>query len=336
LKKLIIRPKWKRYLRRHAVAQEEASLAFKHRKRVKNGGKQGRPAKRRRRFKDTVSVTAPDNFSLIHNPNGTIAFLDDVRVAGRKANVFVDLRGIKTLTSDAIAALLAVIKLDEAPPKISGNRPNDPRLREMLESSGFLEHVEGGTGAGARRVGSIQRELSKGNEKFDQFRAKEIIDFALKHFGSRKKTHQATYSVLGEAMLNTVYHASAPGYRREPWCASVFCDDERRRACFTFIDQGVGIFRSQKFRGLVRIFKNLGVLSHADVLKKMMDGQIRSRSGLRGRGNGIPGINRHCKAKRIRELRIIANQAMGNGETDVYTQLETPFPGTILYWEVEL
>jgi hypothetical protein len=44
----------------------------------------------------------------------------------------------------------------------------------------------------------------------------------------------------------------------------------------------------------------------------------------------------HCKAGRIRNLAVLANDAIGNAENDLFEPLSSSFPGTLIYWEVDV
>jgi len=136
-------------------------------------------------------------------------------------------------------------------------------------------------------------------------------------------------------MLNTLNHASATS-KNEPWWAAVYFDSERKRVCFTFVDQGVGIFRSSRLEQSLKIlFGHLTIPTNAEILRRIFRGEIPSTTNAVGRGNGIPGIYAHAQAKRIREFAVIANNAIGRAESDTYETVSPPFDGTMLYWEVE-
>lgn len=134
-------------------------------------------------------------------------------------------------------------------------------------------------------------------------------------------------------MLNTLNHASRDG-EPEPWWASVFVDAERRRSCFTFIDQGVGIFKSHRLTLRLKLLENFSILDNAQILERLFQGRIPSTTRIVGRGNGIPGMYNHHKANRIKNFTILANNAIGRAETESYQMLAASFEGTILYWEI--
>jgi hypothetical protein len=164
--------------------------------------------------------------------------------------------------------------------------------------------------------------------------AKELVEFGAEKLFGVSRPNGASFSVLTEAMLNTLNHASKIPGTKEPWWASVYYDAERQRACFTFIDQGVGIFESYSIIQALRMRIDLRTTSRAGILKSLFQGQVASSSGEPGRGNGIPRIYDHVKAQRIRNLTVVTNNVKGEGETDRYEMLDASYQGTLLYWEM--
>jgi hypothetical protein len=295
--------------------------------------------KRLRHHKKEIGATAPSVFSFIQNPDGMAAFVREVRSAADSRNIFVDLSGVTTMTPDAIAGLLATIhhcKLVGA--RVRGNSPADPRSAQMLNDSGFRAYVYNAPGARFQAtMGKIERFKKSGEafqDRYDQALAQSLIEVATLKLTGRPQSHGASFSVFGEAMLNTLNHAARSGEPHEPWWASVYYDSERQRACFTFLDQGVGIFRSHRLTVMLKILKGLQLLSPAELLERLFKGQIPSTTRLPGRGNGIPWMYDTCKAGRIRNLTILSNKAIGNAETDLYSVLSNSFDGTLLYWEI--
>jgi hypothetical protein len=293
-----------------------------------------------RGFSRTRSVIAPEEFSLIRNPEGVIRFLSGIKTAANTHNVFVDLSTVRSITPDAIAALLATITSPAASISyISGNTPADFFASKILSQSGFRDYVQSQAGQLLREpaMGQVRKRQKSGEalqQTYDQFVAQNLIQFAMNKFLHAQQVHGPSYRIFSEAMLNTLNHAAASGEAHEPWWASVYFDSERNRACFTFIDQGVGIFGSHKLTAFLKIQRTIALLSNSEILKRLFRGEIASTTRIPGRGNGIPGMYSHCKAGRIHNLAIVSNSAMGLAESEMYVDLEIPFQGTAIYWEV--
>jgi hypothetical protein len=344
VKKLIVGEKWKRHLKARSRYEEKARKRFRSHREERRvlalRSTFGEP------FRKTVRLEAPQVFSLIGNPDETIGFLNNIiSTARHHKNVSVDLSAVETITPDAVAALLATIDWrNMGRAQVSGNVPRQEAAKEFLENSDFRRSVHSVGGyIRKRQMGKIIKSTSGRetiNSRFHQEFAQQLIEFATSTLTANKRRfHPPSYSVLGEAMLNTFNHAAGPNESRRPWYASVYLDLARRRACFTFIDQGVGIFKSHDFAARWRMRFKLGSLlslpNNANLLQRLFHGEMPSRVKEPGRGNGIPGMYEHCVAKRIRNFSVIANDALGQAEIEQYRLLAKPFGGTILYWEVE-
>jgi len=304
---------------------------------VRRVQEQGQP--REKHFNRQVGVDSPEVFSLILNPDGMLAFLRAVRQAARRRNVYVNLAKVKKITPEAIAALLAAIhQFRKFGTAISGNVPTDATALKVLNHSGFRTYVRNSPDFKyPTLVGKITKRNLSGEtfqNHFDQQLAKDLVQFAIGKMAESGHRPGPSYAVFCEAMLNTWNHASELVARREPWWASAYFDAERQRTCFTFIDQGVGIFKSHSLTMTLNILVALRYLDRGELLKRILHGEIPSTTRIPGRGNGLPGMFEHCRAGRIRNFVIISNNTIGYVESNIYKVLPSEFEGTLLYWEI--
>jgi hypothetical protein len=142
-------------------------------------------------------------------------------------------------------------------------------------------------------------------------------------------------------MANTKGHAAgrnSPNSRSEKppetWWATVYADAGRKKICFTFVDTGVGIFRSIRIRTVRKIYDFFGGKDDTDILRDMLDGRVPSSTTLSFRGKGLPYMNRLARTNRISSLVIVANDVYANVGSNTFTKLKDPFHGTLVYWEV--
>jgi hypothetical protein len=134
-------------------------------------------------------------------------------------------------------------------------------------------------------------------------------------------------------MSNTHNHAAKHYEGIQTWWASVYADRDTSRVCYTFLDTGVGIFRSREIGLFRRIYIRAGFTDNVKLLKLILEGGVESRTELPYRGKGLPAIKRRSKNGQIRSLIIISNDVYANIETGDYRLLPREFPGTLLYWE---
>jgi len=325
-KKLYSTNKWKTYLKH----RQEDELRKRQRHRVKKRALQYERVKKRRhagpRF---ATVTAPSVFSLVKNPEEVTAFLRQTSFLGERNNVTFDLSGITTMTSDAVAALVATIRgMPET--RVRGNLPNDPAASEMLMQSGFFDYARSAKPLPPCTRGRILQRQSK---KVEPAIARDLIHIGTEANYGAARHHFSSYRVLIEGMSNTHNHADKQYAGTKPWWATVYADRQEGRVCYTFLDVGVGIFRSIKIGAMRKLYRLAGVTSNVRILRDILEGKVESSTGVAYRGKGIPAIYRLFQEGRILSLVVIANDVYANLSSGEFRILPVEFAGTLLYWE---
>jgi hypothetical protein len=287
-----------------------------------------------------VNVEAPANFSLVDNPIGVIAYFSKVHdiLSSRRPATF-DLRAVQTMTPDAIALLVASVNSTwfKKGSRVAGNKPLDAKAALMFDQSGFWDHVS------SRR--SLISQGEKKNlllhrvtrNKVENVEAMNAGKLAVSHIFKDGRRIRPLYEVLIECMANTNNHADAQGKRGlYDWWLFVYNDPDRNRSVFTFLDLGVGVFRSLPVRSFIRdAMQRVGMRSNLDLLPKLFAGEISSRTLQEERGKGIPRIHEHARGGTFTRFVMITN--------DVYTDMTTgnsfilgePFHGTAFCFDLE-
>jgi hypothetical protein len=329
-KKLYSSQRWKRRIKVRQEAQDRAARRRNERRRGRQKNRVITPAERRALH----SVAAPEKFSIVDNPEEAIAFLSNLRFYAEKHNLDLDLSGVTYLTADAIAALVGtLVPLQKVPVFIQGNLPRDQPAQDILVSSGFFEHFRPVQPLPKVSRGQILQEKSK---KVQPDIARDLIHFGIKSLTGMPKRCNAAYRILIESMLNTHNHAAKYEAKRETWWATVYADSARNRVCFTFVDTGVGIFKSVRLSTLRTLYRFLGIRSDAYILREMLLGKVESSTGISYRGKGLPAVYRLSQLGKIQRLTIIANDVYANVSAGQYRILRIAFRGTLLYWEIEV
>src|ERR1035437_10157475 len=308
----------------------------KEKKRERNREKSGTPGLRTERRKDILpwtQIEAPAVFSLIDNPEGTISFVNRVRQAGRDHHVQIQLENLTALGPAAVALLLSMITQPEmGNTSVAGNYPNDAILGAILEGTGFFDHVRRPGPSGPTRVSGRMYRLSRRRQVMPQT-AMDLSAFAMKLLTGSEQKHGPSYALLMETMGNTFDHAARTSLEHQQWWATVYHDIASGRACFTFIDHGVGILHSFPF--LQRIRHWPGVFQHnGEKLQRLLLGQIPSRTKEKHRGRGLPKAYDTWVKARVKNLVVIANNAYANAEKQDFKEMAVDFSGTIVYWEI--
>jgi hypothetical protein len=270
---------------------------------------------------------------MIENPEGLITFLHEIEIISRTHHISLDLSGVRSLTTDAVAALLATIQNDQIrkTTQVQGNHPLVVEARERLIESGFFSHVQSVGPVTAPTKGRMTERQSK---KVEPSTARDLIHLANQALYGDPRRCRPAYRVLIESMNNTRNHASGRQPYQETWWATVYADLDRGRACYTFLDTGVGIFRSVRLGKLRRLFKLVGIQDDATILRDILNGKVESSTGQPFRGKGLPAINNLSARGSIKSLVIVANDVYANVEKDEFRPMRTSFKGTLLYWEV--
>ena len=325
MKRLWTEPEYKK-----AQARRRRKAERRNREHGKHHGNRASPPR------ENITITAPTVFSLVQSPDDTLKFLQDLRkiLPSPNLKLEINLKQIKKIEPEAIAAFVAVMNTFNKG-RVSGNVPDDPECTRRLHDFGFFECVTNGPSRGT--PGGKIRRLHRGQE-VNGTSARDIIEFGLQKLGnSASKKHGPSYTIFTEAMANTFQHANAGNESKQNWWAGVYYDEDKQAACFTCVDLGVGILKSfsfqQTLKSLPTLLRTYG-LGYGDVLKKLLSGDMPSRTREKHRGRGLPNIKSTCRAGRIQNLVILSNKAHAHVGHEIYESLGTEFRGTILYWEV--
>lgn len=279
-------------------------------------------------------ITAPADFSIIKNPEAMISFMEIMRQELRKGkNIHIEMKDIKGISCEAIAYLLCNI----SDPKFcngkscTGSTPSDAKIADIIKKSGFYTHVKSVNKADTDEYEKIFKRTGKKVElKFIE----KIINFSTVLVYGQKTKVGGIYRTLVECMANTRDHASDAGKQHVPWWTTVYFNEQDKRACFTFLDNGIGIFKSIRLKKFVHIFtKTFGANPNKRVLREILEGTLPSSTGIPYRGKGLPSIYRAFKRGQISRLIIISNDVYANLETGLFLELKNQFRGTLLYWE---
>jgi hypothetical protein len=216
--------------------------------------------------------------------------------------------------------------------RVAGDYPQDGTLRQILEGSGFFDHVRGGT-PHSSSLGTGKMYRIEQNRMVIARIAMELSVFAMSQLHGVAAKHGPSYSLLMETMANTFDHASLNSLEKQEWWASVYFDRILQRACFTFIDQGIGIMRSYPFLQRLKHFP-MAFHDAGEKLQRLLLGQIPSRTKERHRGRGLPKAYQAWESGRVKNLVVIANNAYANAQKQEFKELSVSFDGTIVYWEI--
>lgn len=309
-----------------------------HRRYFKDSTRLNAQKMMRRAKKKPVNLPAPAKFSLLSNTNEVLKYFDDAHKLLKKGqNVELDISKVDKLTIDSIALMIASINRSEfmSGGRIFGNAPEKTELNKLFIESGFYDHVSEHNMFNKKSDGDLlHKEVSKTVDSDLAYRAWAS---GVNHVFGNETPFDALYDIIIECMSNTHDHASKHTEGECRWWIYAHNYPNQCRTGYTFIDLGVGIFKSVAVEGfLQKLLQSTGFRSHTDIVPALLAGTIHSRVSEDNdiRGKGIPEIVSYAKSDNFSEFYIISNDVKINVKTGEFEQLEYELKGTLLYWEL--
>lgn len=283
-------------------------------------------------------MPSPKSFCLLSNTNEVLGYFKDV---GNKLkhgeNVTIDISQVQNLTAETVALLVANIKdpnfFHEA--IIFGNAPKDPTLKKLFTESGFYEHVNGIGSFSRGKENLLHKEV---HHKVEPAIAMEASLIGIRHVFGNEKPFEPLYEILIECMSNTNDHADLIIQGKCKWWLYVYSNPKKKITSYTFVDLGVGIFKSAVVQNhLKNLLKGTILYRNINLVDALLAGKIQSRIGKDNeiRGKGIPQIVEHSISKHFKTFYIISNDVKINLKNGDREELQHTLDGTLLYWELQ-
>jgi len=218
------------------------------------------------------------------------------------------------------------------------SRPKNPEPRRIWNDSGLTDIFQSTDSEELPepRGKIIMRSMVETNPEAALF----LREFAQQYVTLENETEWLSIqTILLEGMANTVNHADgSSGEERhqsgEPWYAAVYCDEVTSSAKFTFLDTGVGILQSLRKKPPLRDRLLMSTTSSHGVLRKVLEGEITSSTGLKHRGEGLPEIRTIAAFDgEVDRLVIVTNDVFADVTATQFSTLPVDFHGTVIYWE---
>ena len=339
MKRFYTTAKWKRFSSMKArYAAKRRTQRWKNRKFSRKLVKLRHVRVKRRReqlpFKKHV---APKNFSLISNTNEVLKYFEQAeRMFAKGENVGFDISEVDILTADAIALLVANIKDEDFihGGSYMGTAPDKPELNKLFMESGFLEHVQHGWRANTNKENLLHKE---DNFKVSPSIAKRASLTGIRHVFHNSRPFEPLYEILIECMSNTNNHADLATAGKCKWWLYVYSDPNEKRSSYSFVDAGVGIFKSAVVQNKIkRRLKGSALYPNIKLVPELLSGKLQSRIDKDNelRGKGIPQIIDHSRSPRFKSFYIITNDVKIDLKTGGSEQLNHSLNGTFLHWEL--
>lgn len=365
MKKYFTSPEYKSRNKKHAENSLESRIRFKLSRRIKNRLESNLNKRRKAERRETLkhkyagynTIVAPEVFSLIMNPEGTISFISKLEEAFKQNKiVFISMRKVTDISYDAIIVLLSImVKFHQKGIPFNGDFPLNMKARKIFMDSGFInllfdpkrysKYVTYDEMEDRYTVQQIDNCIcTHAWKSVDSKLSSQMIEIASENLWGERRRIKGVQRTLIELMQNTNNHAEIGTEGTKHWWLSVNYLKDEEKVTFSFVDFGVGIFKSlnnktpgsKLFDAIKQFFTNHPTEDNAQLLNLILIGELHKTITKKYyRGKGLPGIFDAYSREQIRNLYIITNNAFADVANNYYHTMESNFNGTFVYWEID-
>lgn len=286
---------------------------------------------------DVHNLVAPNNFSLIENTDNILSYIKTARKVLRgKNSVKIDISQIKRLTPDIIPFLISHLRdqnFNQFMP-IHGNAPENEIFKKIFTESGFYKYVQSKSKFQTSKLNIMHNES---NFKVKPDIAGTAVELILEGRKYDEAYIEPIYNIFIELMSNTHHHADLKEYGTSKWWLYVYVDEENKKTSISFLDLGVGIFKSLIVRSyLKRIGQTLKLVNNSLLVQDILSGKIQSRIEIDKeiRGKGIPQIVEYAKYGCFESFYLITNNMKIDLKNGTYIKLNEELKGTFYFIQI--
>ncbi len=273
-----------------------------------------------------VVILVPKVFSFVKNPEGTMKFIEQfkkiVDESENRTHIHVNSRSVKVVTVDALIYLLAAIDNSKEFKQhlYSGSFPKNKKSRRIYTDSGFTKYVQTYAAQNNQIPQSTHKMKIKRGMKNDSVVIKDICDFVRESLGFKSiRSTSGLYTMLVELLSNSVLHAyESESFLKGKWY--IYAEHIKDYVRLVFADTGRGIPEtvrksfSEKVTSIAsRIFPIKNNLYDGHLIKSALQGEFRTSTKERHRGNGLDTVRRIATSDRIRGFEVIS----GHGKCSI-------------------
>jgi len=301
--------------------------------------------RKRKQIEKRVTVTAPDHFSFINNPDAVCEFVNELeKLFERQTSVFVNLSNVTSMDHSAVILMMAVlVQFKSQKIHFNGNYPTKSDLSRSIRkvvgtlySKSFNKQDEY-----TIHVSKEYKIYTHARKTVDSVLTGNLIGSCAELIWGDRRRCQGVQSSLIELMHNTNNHADPIEHGKKHWWLSISYDENTNSASYVFVDFGIGIIESlnskpagNKWSAGWKALKSLWN-SDAALLEKILAGDLhKTVTGLSFRGKGLPHIAAASDRNHHEKLCVISNKAYCNYGSGVVKVLDRSFSGTLVHWEV--
>lgn len=301
-------------------------------------------------YKDAIlkikeKVLAPIDFRFINNIEQCLLFVRNIRskdyltnVKGNKS-VEMNLENVKLIDYATISVLTAISDdLKYKNINFRGNFPSDPRCKNFMIESGFLNHMFDSN----RNKISVKSKsdlifFEKGTGKLlekDNKKISEMVKNAMLHLTGESKHCLPIKTLILEICGNSIEWGNTT---KKQWLFGLKYDSNK--VIFTVTDVGLGILKTlyRKFGQKIEdVFTNK---SNLEILIGAFEKKYNSSTKEENRNKGLPSIRINYEKSNIKNLIIVTNDVILQyddlNKSKTFKKGSPRFRGTFYQWEMD-
>ena len=282
---------------------------------------------------------APEGFSLFTDTEEVLKFIAKIKGAKEYVNkvdlIVINLTKIKRVDNGALNMLLsAQYEISLYGLSLYGQLPQLNEVRNEFHESGYLNHMKKINGDSFAPNGNHDLILKLGKDHTRNETVGKAINQAVEFLTGTKNHYTPVYSLIMEMAPNSIEHAYEDEDDKEHWILGMHCDEENKKVCFTFTDNGTGIVNTLN-RKLPEEIRDKLLGKNVQVLKEAFNKKYGSRTEDINRNKGLPLIKKILKKGKIKNLLLITDNVYLDFEKDSGFLLSNKFEGTFYYWEID-
>lgn len=293
---------------------------------------------------DVIKVVAPSNFSIETNRAETLKFFSAIftfiKEGHKGGDLFIDSSKVNKVSVSALMYLMAVLSdAKSAKYIIRGNHPKDKDARKIYINYGFNKVVKTKESLARFSLNNGDQIWIRGNSVSPNI----VAEVCLRVKRECNLDTRGLYGALVELMNNAKQHAYLEDdILEKKW--QIFLSCEKEKIVLIFLDTGRGIPDTVKRDFKEQIIQKMLLMNidEARLLESALEGNFRSSTGEKNRGQGLPQINNFLKSEVVLEPVLYSGRAMCtfgtgcklipiHGKTKFW-QLEGNFEGTLYEW----
>ena len=290
-----------------------------------------------------LNFKAPSIFSFLLNQEEFLTFINKLKdykyKNSRLYQINIDLNNVTYLDQLSITILISVLEdLIKWNVKFVGNVPLNFYTQELLDKSGFFEHVKDlDTGLYSKISRSQNFILKIGENSIDSKMLGDLIKDCVFKITGKESHFRKLYTVLMEIIPNTIEHAySKSNSIKKSWFLGIEYIVKDNKVLFTFVDNGFGILNTIYKLPEQRTLELKQLTSEPLILEGVFNKEYNSRLKDENRNKGLPIIKSIFNEGYIKNLKVFSNKAGICFNEPKYIKLTNEFKGTLFYFEIDI